>query len=945
MIGVATEGERRMNGTVRSRLGATRMLLAVCLALAAMSAVGVSGAQALRSDFPEFGFASAGVEFTGPDGSPMRQAGSHPDITTRFELKTVVAPSGGILPASDLRDIHVELPPGVVGNPNAQPTCKYVDLVPAYVSYPECPIPSQIGYVRVYASPNTGVGERAEADAGLYNMEHGPDVPGAFAFNYAGTIVKITPRVRPGDYGIDADSDAISEGISAYGVKLTFWGVPGDPSHDSERLNPAGFFGTPDPATRTAFMTYSTGCTEEAAKIGMRADSWGEPGRFVSAELFSDPLGVPYEAQGCDRLAFEPSMRVATISRVAGAPTGLDVNIDVPQSESPDGLATSDVKSVSVNLPAGLSVSPSAATGLGACTSSELELYSESVPTCPESSKIGTVEIESALLPEPLKGDVILAQPHDNPFNSLLAMYVVAKGPGVEIKIPGRINIDPATGQLNATFAPAPQLPFTKLRMKLNGGSRAPLVTPRQCGTYTTNYEIQGWSGKTVTGSTPFSIDQNCGGGFAPNFTGGTVNNQAGAFSPLVVEFARGETDQALRAVSVTTPPGLAGVIKNVAQCPEAQASSGTCSAASAIGHVTVGAGPDPDPFSIGGQVYLTGPYEGAPFGLAIAVPAVAGPFDLGTVLVRAKIEIDPHTAALTIVSDPFPTILEGIPLDVRTIDVDVDRANFMFNPTSCSELSLGATMTSEEGASVARGTRFEASNCAELPFKPKFSASTGSTYTRASGASLDVKLTAAPGEANVGRVKVEIPKALPSRLTTIQKACVEATFDANPGSCPVGSLVGMATATTPILAHALSGPAYLVSHGGAAFPDLDVVLQGEGITVILTGSINIKGGVTTSTFGTVPDVPVTAFELKLPTGPHSALTANVAESAHGKLCGQKFVMPTTMVGQNGVQLQQSTKIAVTGCGKAKKAKTKAKKVKSKAGKKAKGKREAKSKK
>jgi hypothetical protein len=923
---------------VRS-LAALRRLLAGALLATALMVVTVSGAHAGQADFAEFGFSSAGVEFTNPDGSPNRQAGAHPDITTRFKFKTVVLPDGKVMPPTNIRDIHVELPPGVVGNPNAVPTCKYVELVPVVGDAPECPIGSQIGFVKILNEP-TGQGFSV---ASLYNMEHGNDVPGAFAFNYGGAIVKITPRVRPGDYGIDADSEAISEGITAYGVVITFWGVPADPSHDAQRFSYLTGFENRSPDQPKAFMTNPTGCTEEAGRVGIIGDSWGEPDRAVRVDLFSDPEGLPFVEQGCDRLAFEPSMRVATISRIAGAPTGLDVNIDVPQSESPDGLATSDVKSVSVNLPAGLSVSPSSATGLGACTSAEIELQSESVPTCPESSKIGSVEIESDLLPAPLTGDVILAQPHDNPYDSLLAMYVVAKGAGVEIKIPGRITADPVTGQLNATFAPAPELPFTTLRMKLNGGSRAPLITPLQCGTYTTTYEIQGWSGKTVTGSTPFTIDQGCGGGFTPSFAGGTTNNQAGGFSPLVVRFSRGQTDQALRSVSVSTPPGLAGVLKSVSQCPEAQASIGACSADSMIGHVTVGAGPDPDPFSIGGQVFLTGPYGGAPFGLAIEVPAVAGPFDLGTVLVRAKIEVDPHTAALTIVSEPFPTILQGIVLDVRTINVVVDRANFMFNPTNCSTLAFGATISSDQGTADARSNRFQAANCGALAFKPKFSASTGPAYTRASGASLDVKLTSGPGQANIGRVRVEIPKALPSRLTTIQKACVEATFDANPGSCPVGSLVGVATATTPILAHALSGPAYLVSHGGAAFPDLDVVLQGEGITVILTGSINIKGGVTTSTFGTVPDVPVTAFELKLPTGPHSALTANVAESAHGKLCGQKFVMPTTMVGQNGTQINQSTKIAVTGCGKAKKAK--AKKPKSQTTKKTKGRSKAKSKK
>jgi hypothetical protein len=927
-VGIESKGRRASRRALRASI--TRALVAVWLVSVAVLALGVCGAQGASgsvADFAEFGFTTTGVSLSETDGSPSRQAGAHPNVTTYFEFKTVPNYRGELWPAANIRDVHVDLPPGLVGNPNSAPTCRYADLASAAEAL--CNPATQVGWVEFWTEPKIPGVERTEpfSSVGLYNMEHNSNQPGAFAFNFAGTPVKIIPRVRPGSYGITADSDAISEGQTVYGVRVTFWGVPGDPVHNAQRNGPLGGDSTPKP-----FMTNSTECGTPQT-FAIRADSWGEPDRTVESLLTNDLEGTPLVMQGCDRLAFEPSMRVATLSRVAGGPTGLNVNIAVPQNEAAYGLATSDVKTVSVNLPPGLAVSPSAATGLAACTSSELGLMTEAEPTCPESSKIGTVEVESDLLPAPLTGEVVLAQPHDNPYNSLLAMYVVVKGSGVIIKIPGLITADPTTGQLNATFTPAPQLPFTALRMKLNGGSRAPLVAPQACGNYTSTYEITGYSGKVVTGSTPFTIDEGCGGGFSPAFVGGTTDSQAGAFSPLVVEFARGQTEQSMRSVSVSTPPGLAGVIKNVAQCPEAQAASGTCGPDSAIGHVTVGAGPDPDPFAIGGQVYLTGPYEGAPFGLAIEVPAVAGPFDLGTVLVRAKIEIDPHTAALTIVSKPFPTILEGIPLNVRTINVVVDRANFMFNPTSCALLSIGATLSSDQGASVTRSNRFQTVSCKELPFKPKFTASTGPTYTRASGASLDVKLTAAPGEANVGLVKVEIPKALPSRLTTIQKACVEATFDANPGSCPVGSLVGMATATTPILAHPLSGPAYLVSHGGAAFPDLDVVLQGEGITVILTGSINIKGGVTTSTFGTVPDVPVTAFELKLPTGPHSALTANVAESAHGKLCAQKFTMPTTMVGQNGVKIQQATKITVTGCAKAKKTKktTKSAKAKKKA--------------
>ncbi len=330
------------------------------------------------------------------------------------------------------------------------------------------------------------------------------------------------------------------------------------------------------------------------------------------------------------------------------------------------------------------------------------------------------------------------------------------------------------------------------------------------------------------------------------------------------------------------------------------------------------------NPYTVnGGEVFITGPYEGAPYGLSIVNPAKAGPFDLGKVIVRAKIEVNPTDAALTITSDatgPYaiPQIIDGIPLQIKHVNVSIDRPDFTFNPTNCAPQEIGGSLTSSEAAVSTLHVPFQVTNCATLKFKPIFAVSTSGKTSRKNGASLNVKLTypAAPfgTQANIGKVKVDLPKQLPSRLTTLQKACPDTIFNANPAACPADSRIGSATATTPVLPVHLQGPAYFVSHGGAKFPELIVALSGEGVTVYLHGETFISpAGITSSTFRTIPDVPIGVFELKLPQGPDSALAAN------GNLCTAKLVMPTTFVGANGKSIKQTTPIAVTGCAKHKK--------------------------
>jgi hypothetical protein len=396
----------------------------------------------------------------------------------------------------------------------------------------------------------------------------------------------------------------------------------------------------------------------------------------------------------------------------------------------------------------------------------------------------------------------------------------------------------------------------------------------------------------------PFALSQS-----TQNQTG-----NAGGKTSFTFNLARNDGQQYLSKVSTTLPAGVVGAIPLVTQCAEAQANAGTCSSASQIGTATVAAGAGPTPFTFSGPVYLTGPYQGAPFGLSVAVPAVAGPFNLGTIVTRATINVD-QTTARVITTAVLPTIVKGVPIRLKNLSVAINKQGFLFNPTSCSALSTDSVLTSTLGGTQSLSTPLQLANCSALAFKPAFKAKTGAKASKANGASLETTLNLPAGGSNVKSVLVSLPTALPSRLTTLQKACPEATFKVNPFSCPPGSFVGGVRANTPTLPAKMKGPAILVSHGGAAFPDLDLVLEGNGVRVILVGNTDIKKGITTTNFAATPDVPVSSITVNLPVGAHSAL------AAHGNLCTIPLAMPTTITGQNGKVVKQKTKIGVNGCG------------------------------
>jgi hypothetical protein len=863
------------------------------------------------------------------------QAGAHADLTTSFAFAQSESGAVGAIP----RNVEVVLPVGFAGYPAALKTCSPVQL-----QVGECPADAQVGTIEVTLREDPP--ELVTFVVPVYNMVPPPSSTAVFGFEVIGFVsANIVLSVGP-DYRVHAKATNIISLAEIVRQSLTVWGVPADPSHNAERgpefmcnqvsegtnVGPRVCEGGGVEADENPvpFLVNPTQCTTEPLKANLRVESW-ESSEPAEAEASVGPY------TGCESLKFAPTISVQPEQTQATTPTGYAVDLNVPQTEGAEGLGTADLKDTVVKMPAGVVLSPSAANGLVACTEAQIGLGTEQPVECPNASKLGEVSVITPALTGELKGFLYLGDPSSpGPITKPpFTVYLTLAGHGVLVKIRGTATPDGTTGQITTVFDENPELPFSELKLQLNGGSRATLANPNVCSDehgapieYSAESDLTPWTTPFESDVTPSSFPFEITGcqppRFDPTFVGTTLSNQAGGYSTFRVTFSREDADEDLGGLTVTMPPGLSGNLSKVPLCGEPQAAQGTCPEASQIGEVTAGAGPGPEPYFIkGGRVYLTGPYDGAPFGLSIDVSERAGPFDLGEgpcdcEVVRATIKVDPHTAQLTVSSGALPTMKDGIPFQVKSVDVDINRPEFVFNPTSCEPMSVAGTLSSTQGMSSQQTYHFQATNCAALAFNPTLKVSTSGKTSRANGASLTAKLTFPKtpqgSEVNIAKVKVELPKRLPSRLKTLQKACTAATFEANPANCPAASIVGHAKAITPILPVPLEGPAYFVSHGGEAFPSLIVVLQGYGVTVDLVGATFIsKHGITSSTFKTVPDVPVGSFELTLPEGPTSALAAT------GNLCDVKtLVMPTEFRSQDRVVIRRDTAIKITGCPKKK---------------------------
>jgi hypothetical protein len=946
-------------------------------------------ANTIEGALPQFALEGFYMTASGLDGNPDTQAGGHPyAVSTGFSVPNFLDSRAGndVLtraPVQQLKSIAVDLPLGLIGNPQSVPRCRLAALAKDDSGNSECPPASRIGVASVELGGGFGMSNMpGGAISSIYNMVPETGYPAEFGFTAAGfTVILHAEMIRKdGAYALRVSSPGVptSAELGIDSVSLTFFG---DPSAQDGG------------ASGSAFLTNPTTCTTDEFESDAQATSWEQPSRWVQVKTEVSP-----KLSGCDLLQFTPTVEVQPTTTTADRPSGYEVDLSVPQPENFAGLSTPELKDASVTLPDGVSISPPAGDGLAGCEATgpagidvprgtahpdEAGEGEEIGPDgfthlaeghCPDGSAIGTVEIQTPLLANALTGHVYVAQPScggaeepecsetDAEEGRLFALYIEAKGPGVDVKLPGvvevggygphsaRTGLQP--GQLRAKFVENPQFPFSLLRLVLEGGSRAALANP------------QAWSASCATGalttsdlvswSTPFSPDATPSWKFPlsgcsaeaqlqPGFLAQTSVPVAGTFTPLTFTITRNDGEQNLTGVQLRTPPGLLGMIASVPLCAEAQANAGTCAQASRIATVWAAAGSGPRPLWLSGPVYITQAYHGAPFGLSIVVPAKAGPFNLGDVVLRATVSVDPHDAHLIVTSDPLPQMRDGVPIRLKEIHVVVDRSDFIFNPTNCSRNEISAAITGSSGTSASVSTPFAVTGCRKLKFGPKLDAVTSAKTSRKMGASLDTKLTypQAPfgSQANIRTVKVDLPRQLIVRLSTLQQACPAKLFDNDPASCPVHSVVGSASAVTPTLSGPLTGPVYFVSHGGEAFPQLVMVLQREGVTTDLVGDTFIsKTGVTSTTFRSVPDVPVSSFELTLPQGRYSALSANGAlcKATHVvttpkrvsiRLRGRTkyvmkrvkevrngLVMPTAFVGQNGSVIHQDTTISVSGC-------------------------------
>jgi hypothetical protein len=953
------------------------------------ASVSVQQPVVLSSKATGFGMESYSLTPEEEGGAPATQAGGHP-----FQLTTVVDLNQGPVSGPDHfqteeeqpalpRNFRFYLPAGLVANASAVPQCSETQFAKVEDLVNECPAQAAIGAAAVTVIEHKDIGLTTLA-VPVFNLAPAGE-PARFGFTAAGVSVVLNTTLRAEEnYGAKISVNDTSESAELLDSVVTLWGVPGDARHNSSRglgcvyyLHPRPCVEKPEGLEANTFLRMPTSCGTPLS-IPATLESWPitkEIGvEFPAATAQATATGVSLD--GCNHVPFTPQLEVQPDqnAKSAASPAGITVHVKVPQQASApsEGVDEADVRDTTVSLPAGLQVNSAAAAGLQACTTKEIGylrrggagelVFSEETEAetsgeeahktgCPEASRIGSVQIISPLLKENLTGYVYQAAQNANPFGSLLAVYIIAEAPnvGVRVRLAGEVKVQP-NGSLVSTFPQTPQLPFEEFTLKFFGGGKAPLATST-CGKYTTESMIEPWSSTIATPvladpSSFFEVTSGphgtpCAslGSFAPAFAAGTTNNDAGAFSPLTLTLTRKDGEQPLSTLSVTMPPGLAGMLSTVQLCPEPQASTGECPEASKIGHVRVTAGVGgepvvlPEPGKPEDPIYLTGPYNGAPFGITVLAHAEAGPFNLGNVLVRGKIEINPLTSQVTIETNPAPTELQNIPLNIRTAEVFTDRPSFIFNPTNCQAMSITGTARSSQGASEPVSSRYQAADCATLPFKAGLQATTHAGHTRRNGAYLQVKLTSGHGQANIKSVHVELPKILPSRTETLKDACSETQFAKNPAGCPAGSRVGTAIAHTPVLPVPLQGPAIFVSHGGAAFPDLDLVLEGDGVTIKQTGTTNITKNITSSSFNSIPDVPLTSVEVTLPEGPHSALaaTANLCTTTttkrikihtHNKTIytthttkhKRTLTMPTTITSQNGDTIKQNTKITVTGC-------------------------------
>jgi hypothetical protein len=879
------------------------------------------------------------------------QAGGHPDLEVQFTVNNRYEQhSKSACDCEDAKDAIVHLPTGFIGNPAVLPYCSIADF-----SADACPIDSQVGIVNIVTDGNS-----SPFNSPVYNLAPPPNKAGLLGFKI---LLFDTPQFEVvsartgGDYGLDVGTTSIFHGSFPLNVfQQVIWGVPADPSHDVFREDatkseigpayggsfcdadgnpstadpssvvapcggagasiPPGQLDNPSNSPLTPFLQNPTTCD---APLSSSLDVLSYDGGTDHAE-YPWPQGT-----GCDQLSFNPSLFAQPTTTAADSPSGIDVDLEVPQPQSRDVPSPSELRAATVTLPPGFSINPNAADGKTSCTDAEANFGTTDAANCPDFSKVGSLTILIPSLPGPLPGFVYLGQPLPG---NRYRIFLVADGFATHVKLAGTVTPDPVTGQLQIIFTNLPESPLTEFSMHFFGSERGALATPTQCGTYPVTSSFTPWDSAlpTQTSTQFFTIDQGPNGTpcpgpqrpFNPSFQAASAGNTAGAHTPFSVDLTRNDGDQFLSGLSVTSPLGFSGTLKGIPYCPEsaiaqlgnslysglAELASPACPAASQIGTAIAGAGDGAHPLYLPGKVYLAGPYKGAPLSLVVVIPAVSGPYDLGNVAVRAAIEVNPVSAQVTTVSDPLPQILDGIPLRTRSIRVSLDRPDFALNPTSCNPLSSEATITGDQGAQANLSSPFQVANCASLPFAPKLALNLTGGVRRRGHPAIHAVLQTKPSEANPSSVSVTLPPGELLDNAHIGTVCTKPEFAAN--DCPGRSLVGNAEVATPLLDKPLTGPVYLRS-SNRGLPDLAIDLQGQ-IHITVIGQVDAVHARLRTTFPTIPDAPVGRFTVNF-LGGSKGLVQN-SET----LCGAHKKAAVQMTGQNGKNFGQSSELQVA-CG------------------------------
>jgi len=922
-----------------------------------------------------FGIEHFSVATEEEGGAPVFQAGTHP-----FQLTTTVQPNSGpatgvggnlsVQQPGQVRNLNFRLPAGLVGNVAAAPQCSMTEFfAPRAEIANQCPDASAVGVVNLAFIQPEVLGF-ARAAQPVFNLAPGHGEPARFGFTVAGNPIVINTEVDPDDdYRIVASVKNTTQVVDFLSSTLVLWGTPGDLRHDSAR------------GWGCAFFIEDVGPCERPAGLGEDA-FLREPVSCVTPldfQIETEPWNMPFgnvpdsgsfgggALHGCSLVPFDPTITASPTSKVAASSSGLDFRLDMPNAGllNPKAIAEGQAKKIEVTLPEGATVNPSEANGLDACTPADYAREKfDSAPGegCPEASKIGNVDITTPLLEEEAHGSVYVASPYDNPFGSLLALYVVAKIPdrGILVKQAGKVELNPDTGQLVSTFDDLPQIPFSTFNLHFKEGERAPLVMPSTCGSYDIVAKFTPWNAsdpdnplpsEIVTRTSSFSVDHGPNGGpcpsgtppFKPGFVAGTVNNAAGSYSPLNVRLTRDDGEQEFRTFSLKLPKGVIGNLSGIPFCSEADIAAArartgpnggqeelehpSCPDASQVGRTLVGAGVGPTLTYAPGKVYLAGPYKGAKLSVVAITTAKVGPFDLGNVVIRQALKVDPNTAEVSTdgsSADPIPHILQGIVVHARDIRVYVDRKDFVLNPTSCERMTAGASVlgsgldfgSSADDQSVDVTAPFQAADCASLGFKPKLSLSLRGGTTRGATPRLKAVLTARKGDANIGAAVVTLPHSEFLEQAHIRTVCTRVQFAAGGGNgeqCPKGSVYGRVRAVTPLLDEPLSGPVYLRS-SSHQLPDLVAALHSGKVDINLVGRIDsVRNGRIRNTFEAVPDAPVTKFTLEMQGGQKGLLVNSQ------NICRGKHRAIATFIGQNGKRREFNPPVKAKCGGKPKK--------------------------